>query len=74
MNVTEKQVVVLQRVLSAMLEAIEAAGTEGIPAGHMYATLMGQMSLDQFHRLCDILVESGRITNANYLLRAVQRG
>jgi hypothetical protein len=57
----------------ALLEVIKAHGEEGIPSGHLYARLMGKLSLDQYQSAINLLVDSGRITNKGHLLQVVEK-
>ena len=48
---------------SAVVEAVEEAGEQGIPAGHVYAAFMHHnISLETFERITDALVEEGMIS------------
>lgn len=49
----------LRRCLQALLDAVEAAGPEGVPAGILYAYLMDVLSLDQFRALMGALTREG---------------
>lgn len=54
--------VALLEVLEAVVEAIDDCGQTGMPSGILYASLMTQgCTLQQFERMMEILVESGRI-------------
>jgi hypothetical protein len=58
-------------IKEAVYEAIEASGESGIPSGHLYAMLMGHMSLTTYNGLVTLLKESGKVTEAHHVLRAV---
>lgn len=48
-------------VLEAIEDAVKAAGPFGAPGGHLYAGLMGMMSLDTFQQIMSAMVKSGRV-------------
>jgi hypothetical protein len=54
-------------VATALLEAVEASGSNGAPGGHLYAASMGLLSLDQFERIMGMLVKSGRIRKVGHV-------
>lgn len=58
-------------VLDILQEIIKGAGTAGIPSGHLYAQLMGKMSLEQYTKFIDILKDAGKITESGNVLRYV---
>lgn len=59
--------------ISAIKEAIEATGPEGIPEGVLFANLMGSLSLASFESMIRILVESKTVTNHGHLLVAAKK-
>ena len=59
------------QVITAVLAAIQEAGEHGIPSGHLYALLMGKMSLDTYQSIIAVLVKANKITESGYVLRAV---
>jgi len=58
-------------VLDILYSSIQEAGTQGVPSGHLYAMLMGKLSLNQYEQLISVLVKSGKVTNQHHLLRCV---
>ena len=50
-------------ILRAMYEAIKDSG--GMPSGHLYAAVMGQMNLDQYTKRIDRLKSLDLITESN---------
>ena len=58
-------------VIDAINDAIKEAGASGIPAGHLYATVCGHMTLDTFNGIISILKEAGKVKESNYLLTAI---
>lgn len=50
----------------AIAEAIQALGE--VPAGHLYAHVMGHMSYEAFERILGALVSAGVVSRKNHLL------
>jgi hypothetical protein len=64
----------LVMLLQALLETVQAAGTNGAPAGPMYAALMTHMpsmTSNQFNQLMGVLVKAGRVRHSNHCYYAV---
>jgi len=57
-------------VLDALHEVIAEFGDKGIPSGHLYAMLMGNMSLDDYNTVIGLMIKAGGITNVGHLLKA----
>jgi hypothetical protein len=57
------------RIASALYETISALG--GIPSGHLYARVMGHMSLDYYQLMIGTLIKAGLVTEENHFLKAV---
>jgi hypothetical protein len=56
------QAAALMTVVSAVLEAVKAAGPLGAPGGVLYAALMAQgCTLQQFESLMGAMVRAGRL-------------
>lgn len=68
---TEQQRRAVQEIAFAIFDSIKAAGAQGIPSGHLYAALMGKMTLDQYNMFIGALTKNGYITNTGHLLKAV---
>jgi hypothetical protein len=61
----------IRAVGDAIVDAIHAAGTDGIPSGHLYAMLMDKMSLGIYNALIDALVAVKRVRRtSSHLLMA----
>jgi hypothetical protein len=43
------------------MDVVKEAGPRGLPAGPMYAALMGLMSLEVFQHIMDALVKNGNV-------------
>ncbi len=69
---TERQRTMLVALCDAILEAIEAMGERGVPSGHLYAHLMGKMSLGTYESIISALVKAGKVRQANHVLYAVK--
>lgn len=48
-----------KRLVVAVAEAIRELGE--VPSGHLYAVLMGQLSLDQYNAVIAVLVRAGLV-------------
>jgi hypothetical protein len=60
--------------LAAILETV-AESAHGAPSGHMYAALMGKMSLDDYSALLDIASEVGLVKVApSHLVTITPKG
>lgn len=59
-----------EKVALAAIMAIGAAIRElgTVPSGHLYARVMGYLTLDQYNRIIGILKASGKVTESNNLL------
>jgi len=64
----QKQFKALIEITKIVGEFIEAAGTNGIPSGHLYAMLMGRMNIDTYNYIFGILKDAGVVTEQNHLL------
>lgn len=53
----------IKAVVEAILEAVQAANDagHGAPAGHLYAALMGHMSLHTFESIVGAMVAAGKL-------------
>jgi hypothetical protein len=58
----------LLAVIDTIIELVRAAPT-GIPAGELYAVLMGFCTLAQFEELMGLIVASGRIVKEGFIYR-----
>ena len=59
------------KIISAVGSAIRELGE--IPSGHLYASLIGTMTFDQYNRVIGILKKAGLITEKNHLLKWVAK-
>ena len=48
-------------LLNTLLAVVTEAGNQGVPSGHVYAQLMGAVSLDNYERAVRILTAAGRV-------------
>lgn len=51
----------LNTIIKTIEETVSDAGPLGVPSGHLYAALMGIMSLDTYEKIMAGMVQSGRI-------------
>ena len=63
---TQEQEATFQTVL-AIAEAIRSLGT--VPSGHLYARVMGKLSLDQYNQIIGMLKRQGLISETHYELK-----
>jgi len=70
MNDTETAFSRVKPVLDAIQEIVVAAGSQGIPSGHLYAMLMGYMDLQTYQTMIGLMVKAGGVTLQNHVLRA----
>jgi len=70
MTATTQQVNAAVAAANAILECVRDTG--GIPSGHLYARLMGSMSLDTYTMLIDVLKNSGKIVETSNFLTYVE--
>lgn len=68
MTMTEQQIQAIRFVASAVVEAVEAAGSLGAPGGHIYASLMQfGCSLHQYQQIMSGLVRAGKLRKSGEL-------
>lgn len=65
MSMTTQEKAAMAIVL-AVGEAIKELGS--VPNGHLYAQLMGRMSLETYNKVIALLVKVGAVKNENHLL------
>ncbi len=65
MSMTAQEKAALGIVL-AIGETIKELGS--VPNGHLYAQLMGRMSLETYNKVIALLVKTGAVKNENHLL------
>lgn len=57
----------IKALVDAVVESVAAAGQMGAPAGHLYAALMGHLSLEQFQMLMGAIVAAGKLERRGLL-------
>ena len=65
MSMTNQEKAALAIVL-AVGEAIKELGS--VPSGHLYAHMMGRMSLETYNKVIGLLVKTGAVKEENHLL------
>ena len=65
---------VLTVVTDMLLETIREAGPNGIPSGHLYAALMGHLSLDSYNAIIGLLKKAGKVKESYYVLTCTEGG
>ncbi len=58
-------------VKDVICETVQALN--GMPSGHLYAQLMGLMSLDVYNKMLSELKQEGRISESGYFLTAIEK-
>lgn len=56
------------------LELLYAIGKEGMPSGHLYAALMGRMTLDHYNDILSILKGCSLVSESGYFLTLTDDG
>ena len=54
------------QIIKAVAEAIRDLGS--VPSGHLYARLMGQLTLSQYNQIIDTLKKAKLVREDNHLL------
>lgn len=54
------------QTVAAIAEAIRDLGS--VPSGHLYAQVMGHMSIDQYSQIIVLLKKAGLVTESGHLL------
>jgi len=63
---------VVKMLCDSIIESVQAAGSLGAPAGHLYAALMQHgFTLEQFERIMDALMRIGKVRKSGNLYFAV---
>jgi hypothetical protein len=68
-SATQQDVGSAMRLVVAVADAIRELGE--VPSGHLYARLMGAMSISTYENIIAILKRTGLVTETNYVLRWV---
>jgi len=58
----------VKEISDLVVELVDAAGPTGKPLGHLYAVLMGHLSLDQFNTFVAALIATGRLRREGLLV------
>lgn len=66
---TQQQFTAMLEFIRMIGDAIYEAGPAGIPSGHLYAMLVGKVSLDMYHYAIGILKDAGVVTEQSHRLR-----
>ena len=64
---TKQETEATLKVVMAIAEAIRDLGT--VPSGHLYARVMGILSLDQYNQIVGILKNQGLVSESHYELK-----
>ena len=66
MGTTTEQVTSAIQAIAALAEAIRALKT--VPSGHLYAQVMGHMTIEFYERAVGVLKGAGLVAEANHQL------
>lgn len=66
MNATKEQISAAFQTIAAVAEAIREL--KEVPSGHLYAQLMGSLSLDTYQAIIGRLTGAGLVLEENHLL------
>lgn len=73
-KLTKEALIAFIELCDAVVDAVKEAGPQGAPAGPMYAAFMSYgMSLEQFQRMMDMLVNAGRLRKQGHLYFYVEQ-
>jgi len=69
---TQQKTQALSALVDTIMESIEAAGSRGIPEGHLYAGLMTipNFRVEHLQMILGALVQAGKVTCSNHVVRA----
>lgn len=65
-NASLAEVKAAVQVVVAVGEAIKEL--KSVPSGHLYARLMGRMSLETYNKIIGVLVKTGAVKEENHVL------
>lgn len=60
-------------VCLALYKAIAATGADGLPNGHLYATVCGHLSMDAYQAVLGLLKRAKLVEEQAFVLRATHR-
>ena len=60
-------------ITMAIHDTIKAAGSNGVPSGHVYAVVMAVLTLDQYQRVISLLKQSGVVRESGHVLYHVPK-
>lgn len=67
-QLAKEEVAAATKILLAVAEAIREAGELGIPSGHLYGALAGQLSGNGYCTMMQLLKREGVIREKNHVL------
>ncbi len=70
---TSIQIKALRALASLIIESAIAAGDRGLISGHLYAVLMGKLSLDQYQQVMAGMVKAGMLTESGHVYHATDK-
>jgi hypothetical protein len=68
MSATKQEVQSVLQVVLAVADAIKEFGPEGVPSGHLYAHLMGKLSIHVYTAIIEQLKSAGLVRESGHVL------
>ena len=70
---TREQITAAIEIMDTVIDCVKLGGDMGVPSGHVYAALMGTMSIETYERMIGLLIEAKRIKRSNHVLYYVEK-
>jgi hypothetical protein len=70
-KLTPQQQAAVIEMGQAFVDAVAAHGERGLPDGHLYAAVMGKMSLAVYQNFINSLIRCGKLRRSNNVLYVV---
>ena len=67
----QKKAAAAIEILKALASTIHESGPQGVPSGHLYASIMGTLDLQAYQRAIDILVRQGLVRESGHVLTSL---
>ena len=70
---TRRSISAIPLIASAIYQAIDEFGVNGVPSGELYAGICGLISFDRYQEIIMALKRAKLIKESNYILTAVKQ-
>ncbi len=60
--------------LAVIIETVSDMGDRGCPSGHLYAAMMGHVTIDEYQGLMTVAKTVGLVTESSHVLRITDKG